>query len=75
MSDIITGERDLGRAVILRAVEDADMTKDSIDRREARLFLCAKNKLWENSLRCWCFMAGWEFDDIVKYARGKWMEN
>ena len=74
MSEIDCGERDLGRAVILRAVEDANAVKDSLDRREARLFLCAKNKLWQNSLSCWCYIAGWEMDDIIKYARTRWRE-
>ena len=73
MGEIVCGERELGRAVILRAVEDANMRKDSLDRREARLFLCAKNKLWRGSLCRWCEIAGWEMDDIIKYARSKWM--
>ncbi len=72
MGDINCGERDLGRAVILRAIEDASSHRNSLDRKEARLFLCAKSKLWENSLSFWCYMAGWEKDDLVKYARGKW---
>lgn len=74
MGEIVCGERELGRAVILRAVEDANSNKDSLDRREARLFLCAKNNLWRRSLSSWCDIAGWEMDDIIKYARSKWME-
>lgn len=71
-----TEERELGKAVILQAIEDASYCKDSLDRREARLFLCAKNKLWESSLRFWCYIAGFEADDIIRYSRGqKWMEN
>ena len=73
MSEVITGEIELGRAVIFRAIEDACAKKDSLDRREARLFLCANNNLWRNSLRAWCYIAGWEEDDIIRWARGKWM--
>lgn len=72
MSEWETGERELGKAVILRAVEDASSSRDSIDRREARYFLCAKNKLWERSLDVWCYIAGWEKDDIIRFARNKW---
>ena len=75
MGEIVCGERDLARAVILRAVEDANMHRDSLDRREARLFLCAKNRLWENSLKFWCYMAGWDEDDIISYARKRWERN
>ena len=73
MSDIVCGEIELARAVILRAIEDAKALRDSNDRREARLFLCAKNRLWRNSLKVWCEMAGWTEDDIIKWARSQWM--
>ena len=72
MSEIESGERELGKAVILRAIEDADASRNSINRREARLFLCAKNKLWERSLDIWCYIAVWEKDDIIRFARKKW---
>lgn len=72
MGEVVCGERDLARAVILRAVEDAKSAKDSLDRKEARLFLCAKNKLWRNSLVAWCDMAGWEESDIIIWARKEW---
>ena len=75
MGEINCGERDLARAVIIRAIEDADAPRSSLDRREARLFLCAKNKLWENSLKYWCYAAGLEEEKIKKYAREKWMGN
>ena len=65
MGEIYCGERELGKAVLAKAVEDACAKRNSLDRREARLFLCAKNKLWENSLRFWCYMAGCEADDII----------
>lgn len=72
MDEIYCGERDLGRAVILRAVEDAGALKNSLDRRQARLFLCAKNKLWARSLSAWCDIAGLEMDYIVRFARKRW---
>lgn len=72
MSELETGERELGKAVIMRAIEDALADKDSLDRRESRLFLCAKNKLWAKSLRFWCYVAGWEEDNIIRFARKKW---
>lgn len=75
MSDLVYGERELARAVILRAIEDARSHRDSIDRKEARLFLCATNKLWENSLKFWCYMAGWTEADIIRWARKKWTTN
>ena len=75
MAEIQSGERELGRAVILRAIEDASAPKDSFDRREARLFLCAKNELWARSLRFWCYIAGWEEDDVISYARKRWERN
>ena len=75
MVEINCGERDLARAVIMRAIEDANTSRSSLDRREARLFLCAKNKLWANSLHYWCYIAGWEEDKIKKYARDRWMRN
>lgn len=72
MDEINCGERDLGRAVILRAVEDAGALKDSLDRKQARLFLCAKNELWARSLSAWCDIAGWEMDNIIYFARKRW---
>ena len=72
MDDIYCGERELAKAVILRAVEDAGALKDSLDRKQARLFLCAKNELWKRSLSAWCDMAGWEMDHIIRFARKKW---
>ena len=72
MNEIQCGERDLGKAVILRAVVDAGALKDSLDRKQARLFLCAKNELWARSLSAWCDIAGWEMSDIVYFARKRW---
>lgn len=72
MSEMQTGERDLARAVILRALEDAGALKDSLDRKQARLFLCAKNKLWESSLRAWCELAELEPDRIIRFSRKRW---
>ena len=72
MSEILTGEVELARAVIMRAVYDAGALKDSLDRKQARLFLCAKNKLWKESLKCWCEMAQWPEDDIIRWARARW---
>ena len=73
MSEILTGEIELARAVIMRAIEDAKSPKESLYRREARLFLCAKNRLWRNSLKAWCELAEWTEDDIIKWARSQWM--
>ena len=72
MDGLDTNERELGKAVMLRAIEDACDKRNSLDRREARLFLCAYNKLWHNSLKFWCYIAGWEEDDVIRWARKKW---
>lgn len=71
MDDIYCGERELAKAVILRAVEDAGALKNSLDRKQARLFLCAKNELWKRSLSAWCDMAGLEMYRIIRFARKK----
>lgn len=69
------GERNLAKAVILQAMKDANRHKESYDTLSARNFLCAINRLWEESLVYWCDVAGILPDHIIFTSRQKWRKD
>lgn len=66
------GEQNLAKAVIMQAIKDANRHNLSYDTKMARNFLCAINKLWEESLVYWCDVAGILPDHIIYTSRKKW---
>lgn len=66
------GEIRLARAVLERAILDAEAKRDSYDRQQSRKFLTAENSLWENSLREWAELAEISADAIIRRFRKKY---
>lgn len=69
------GEQNLAKAVIWQAIKDAGRHSDSYDTTSARNFLCAVNRLWEDSLKYWCDVAGIIPDHIIFSSRKKWRKD
>ncbi|MBQ0113397.1 MAG: hypothetical protein KBT03_09730 [Bacteroidales bacterium] len=68
-------EQELGMAVVMKAVEDANDGYPTHKRKEARKFLCGYNKAWEDSLYSWCEVANIEATFIIRKSREKWFKD
>lgn len=69
-----TGIQNLAKAVICQAYYDACSRKDTYIRSSARCFLMGKNKIWLNSLKNWCEVAGIDYYKIIKKSRKLWWQ-